>query len=112
MGVHIEAQDNNEVMHVRSRELQLENTQKLKQMEPIVQTLENVDLQFIENTTNDIKDMIVTNIDDQVDLNEIANTLEKVAKSQTELKKSITRLNNTMKDVIDQLNKFDGDIDG
>lgn len=112
MGVHFEAQDNSEVIQVRSRELQLENTEKLEQMIPIVETIDSVDLNAIESNTNDIKDMIINNIDEQVDLNDIADALNKVAKGMTELKKSTTRLSNTIKDISEKLEKLDGDING
>lgn len=112
MGVHIEAQDNSEVIQIRSRELQLENTEKLEQMIPIVETIENVDLNAIESNTNDIKDMIINNIDEQIDLNDIADALNKTNKGITELKKSMTRLSNTVKEMNEKLEKFDGDING
>ncbi len=112
MGVEIEAQNHSEVMQVRSRELQLENTEKLEYMIPIVESIEEVDLQNVESNTNEIKDMIVNNIDNQVDLDVLADSLEKTNKGITELKKSITRLSNSMKEMSEKLDKLDGDIDG
>ena len=112
MGVEIEAQDNAELMHIRSRELQLENTEKLEQIIPIVETISDVDLQNIESNTNDIKDMIITNIDNQTDLDKIADVLEKTTKGITEVKKSITRLTNTVKEMNEKIEKLEGDING
>lgn len=115
MGVHFEAQDASEVIQVRSRELQIENTEKLEQIIPVVQTIEDVNLPNMESDTKDIKEMIVNNIDNQVDLDILADSLDKANKGIIELKKSITRLNNTMKEVIqkvEDLEKLNGDTNG
>ena len=111
MGIEIEAQDNSEVMQVRSRELQLENTEKLEQIIPIVDTINDIDLQAIESNTNDIKDMIVTNIDEQIDLNEINNQVTQLSKGITELKKAHTRLNNSVKDLSKQIQNIASILD-
>ena len=113
MGVHIEAQDNAELVQIRSRELQMENTEKLDNIIPIVETIDNVDLNTMENNTNEIKDMIVNNIDNQANLDDIAQELTKISKSVTELKKSNTRLMNSfkeMKNIFDEFQKQFGDI--
>lgn len=115
MAVHIEAQDNAELVQIRSRELQMENTEKLDNIIPIVKTIDSVDLNTMESNTNEIKDMIVNNIDNQANLDDIANELTKISKSMTELKKANTRLTNSlkeMKNTIDEYQKKFGDIDG
>lgn len=99
MAVHIEAQENEEVMQIRSRELQLENTERLDQMVPIVETIGEVNLQQLESNTQDIKDMVTTNLDEQVDLNDLMESMNKLVKGITELKKSNTRLQNSVKDL-------------
>lgn len=106
MGIEIEAQDHTEVMQVRSRELQLENTEKLEQIIPVVQTIDEVDLQAMESNTNDIKDMIVTNIDNQTDLDKINEQLNRLTKGMTELKKANTRLTNSVKDLSETMQDF------
>lgn len=115
MAVHIEAQDNAELVQIRSRELQMENTEKLDNIIPIVETIDSVDLNTMESNTNEIKDMIVNNIDNQANLDDIAKELTKISKSMTELKKANTRLTNSlkeMKNTIDEYQKKFGDIDG
>lgn len=113
MGVHIEAQDHNEVMQVRSRELQMENTQKLNEIIPVVQSIDEVNLPQMENHTKEIKAMIVNNIDNQVDLDDINDNINRLSKQITEVKKSQTRLNNSLKtlsDKIDEAVKQFGDL--
>lgn len=115
MGVHIEAQYNEEVMQVRSRELQLENTEKLEQIIPVVETIDEIDLPTIESNTHDIKDMIINNIDNQANLDDILDAINLAVKGITELKKANTRLSNTVKEMnkqIDELNEKFGDTDG
>lgn len=112
MGVHIEAQDNSEVIQIRSRELQLENTEKLEQIIPVVDTISDVDLPNMESDTKEIKKMIIDNIDNQTNLDDIANALDKTTKSITELKKSMTRLSNSIKEMNEKLEKLEGDING
>lgn len=113
MGVHIEAQDHNEVMQIRSRELQMENTQKLNEIIPVVQSIDEVNLPQMENHTKEIKDMIVNNIDNQIDLDDINDNINRLSKQITEVKKSQTRLNNSFKalsDKIDEAIKQFGDL--
>lgn len=115
MGIEIEAQDHNEVTQIRTRELQQENTEKLEQIIPIVETLDEVSLPTIENNTEQIKNMVVNNIENQTDLNEIANILNNITKGITELKKSNTRIANAVKkntERIDELYKKYGELNG
>lgn len=112
MGVHFEAQDTSEVIQVRSRELQAENTEKLEQIIPVVQTIEDVDLPNMESDTKNIKEMIINNIDNQVDLDTLADALDKANKGIIELKKSVTRLNKTMKEINQKIEDFDKLING
>lgn len=115
MGVHIEAQHNEEVIQIRSRELQLENTEKLEQIIPVVETIDEVDLPTIESNTHEIKDMLINNIDNQANLDDILDAINLSVKGITELKKANTRLSNTVKEMgkqIEELSKKFGDIDG
>lgn len=109
MGVHIETQDDTELMQVRSRELQLENTAKLEEIIPVVETIDDnigaVDLPSIESNTSEIRDMVKQNLHDQIDLNDIYAKLEKVEKSNIEIKKAITRLSKKIDKVIGDSNE-------
>ena len=98
MGIEIETQTLTEVQQVRSRELQQENTEKLNQITSVVETIDEVDLQGIEQNTSEIKDMIVTNLDDQTDINELYQMMQDFKKSLTEVKKTMTRVNNNLKE--------------
>ena len=103
MAVHIETQSEAEVQQIRSRELQLENVNKLNQIMPIVDNMVDVNLSQIESDTSDIKYMIEQNLDTQVDLDKIYEAMINVTKGLTEIKKANTRLSNAIKDTQEQI---------
>lgn len=111
MGVHFEAQTKKEVEHIRSRELQLESVEKLNNIIPTVNALDDVNLQQIEAHVAETKDIVNNNLEQQPDLqdifkkmntvceqlNTISTTLDSMKKSQTQLKKTITEIKNNIK---------------
>ena len=99
MGVNLEVQDEQEVMQLRSRELQLENTEKLENLIPIVETINDVDLNKIESSTSEIKDIVSTNLEDQPDLQDIFDELKKINKNISTVKSQITKLSKEVKDI-------------
>lgn len=102
MGLEIEAQHELEVRQVRARELQLENVDKLDE---ISNTLDDVDLASVETNTNEIKDLIITNIDSQVDLDDIYQALNKVSQGISDIKRNQTNLNKKINDIQNQINE-------
>ena len=68
MGVHIEAMTDEEVKQVKVRELQQENMAKLDQMIPVVENLENVNLENVQSDTNEIKQVVLNNLEHQPDI--------------------------------------------
>lgn len=94
MAVHIEAQEKDEVMQVRSRELQLESIEKMEEMIPVVETINDVNFGQIETDTNEIKDMIVNNLDDQPDISELYDLMKDLSKGISTMKGQITKVSN------------------
>ena len=105
MGVEIEVQDDNVVKQVRARELQLENTDKLVELND---TINNVDLEKIESNTHDIKNMVITNLEAQPNIEDIANTMEKVAQGISDIKRSQTNINKKINELQDAINNIEG----
>lgn len=97
MGIHFEVQDEQEVMQLRSRELQLESVEKLENIIPVVETINNVDLNQIETSTTEIKQMVSNNLDKQPDLNELLIEIQKANKNIGYLKGQITKLSKEVK---------------
>lgn len=98
MGVEIEAQNKSEVMQLKARELQQENVEKLNDIIPVVNDIENVDFQKIANDTSNIQDIVSQNLEDQVDLDKMYDAVITISKGITEIKKSNTRLSNAVKE--------------
>lgn len=99
MGAHIEVQDEQEVIQLRSRELQLENTEKLENIIPIVETINNVDLSQIETSTSEIKEMVSTNLEDQPNIEILLEEIKKTNKNISVMKGQITKLSKEIKEL-------------
>lgn len=100
MGFELEAQDEVEYRQVKARELQLENVDKLNEVSEV---LTEVDLPNIENQTNDIKTLIVDNIDNQANLDDIYNVINKIAQGISDIKRNQTNLNKKINDIQDKI---------
>lgn len=96
MGQYIETQDTNELIQIRSRELQLENTEKLNQIIPIAESIQDIDLPNIASDTSEIKNIVQQNLDEQIDLDDINSNINKVNTNLSSLKASVTKLTKTV----------------
>ena len=103
MGIHLEVQDEQEVIQLRSRELQLENTEKLENIMPIVETINEVDLNKIETWTSEIKNIVSSNLEDQPDLQDILKEIQKINKNIGTVKSQITKLSKEVKEIAKQV---------
>ncbi len=99
MGEYIEVQEHEEVMQIRSRELQLDSVEKLDNIAPIIENMDGVDLGQIESDTSEIKNMIVTNLDDQANLDDILDSVDKLNKNISSLKGQITKLSKKLENI-------------
>lgn len=104
MAFEIESQDEIEYRQVKARELQLENTDKLSE---VSDTLSDVDLVSIEENTNDIKNLVITNLDNQTDLDDIFEHINKIAQGISDIKRSQTNLNKKINEIQNQINEDD-----
>lgn len=89
MGVEIEAQNESEVRQIKARETQLEN---MKRLNDLTETINDINIDNIEYTTNDIKDLLVTNLDEQTNLDDIFDAVKDIAKEVSSIKKSQTNV--------------------
>lgn len=89
MGVEIEAQNESEVRQIKARETQLENMERLNDL---TETINDINIDNIEYTTNDIKDLLVTNLDKQTNLDDIFDAVKDIAKEVSSIKKSQTNV--------------------
>lgn len=107
MGVQIEVQDHTEVMQIKSRELQLENTEKLNNLTPIVEGIGDVNLSQIESDASDIKNIVTQNLDEQTDLDEIHESIERINKNISTLKGQVTKTSKKIDQILEMLNEGD-----
>lgn len=107
MGTHIEVQHKDEVMQIRSRELQLENTKKLNNIIPVVEEINNVNLSQIESNTSEIKDIVSQNLEEQTNLDDINDTVNKLNKNVSTIKGQFTKLSKKVDELLDVLNEVD-----
>lgn len=107
MGVEIEVQNYEEVIQIKSRELQLENTEKLNNLTPIVESIGDVNLSQIESDASEIKDMIVQNLDEQTDLDEINKSIESLNKNISTLKGNLTKISKKIDKIIDVISEVE-----
>lgn len=91
----LEVQDKQEVMQVRSRELQLESVQKMnEEIIPVVENINNIDFEKIESDSAEIRDIVSQNLQEQPDLSELLEALNNVSKSISNMKGQITKVSN------------------
>lgn len=106
MAVHIEAQDENVLKQVRARETQLDN---MKKLDNITEVVDNINIDGIESTTNDIRAMVETNLEAQPNLDEILNSINKVAQGISDIKRNQTNLNKKINNIQETIDEITGD---
>ena len=94
-------------MQIKSRELQLENTEKLNNLTPIVEGIGDVNLSQIESDASDIKNIVIQNLDEQTDLDEIHESIERINKNISTLKGQVTKTSKKIDQIIEILDKGD-----
>ena len=100
MGVEIEGQTPEEVEHIRTREVQQENMKKLSKVTDMV---DNINIDGIESDTKAIRHMVTNNLENQTDLDDLSNTLDKVVQGITDIKRSQTNLNKKINEIQDKI---------
>lgn len=100
MAIEMEGQSANEAAHVRTREIQKENIEKLNDVTDMVN---NINIDGIEMDTKTIKDIVVDNLENQANLDDMSNTLEKISQGITDIKRNQTNLNKKIKDIQEKI---------
>lgn len=106
MGVHFEAQEEQEVIQIRSRELQLESVEKMEEMAPVVENINNIDFNQIESNTNEIRNMVTNNLEKQPDISELCNMIEDLSKNISTMKGQITKVSNKITELSNSVDEI------
>ncbi len=96
MGVEMEVQSLDEKRNVRTRERQRESIKKLDEVTDMV---DNINIDGIESNTQEIKDMVENNLENQTDIDDIYETVNKIAQGITDIKRSQTNLNKKLNEI-------------
>jgi hypothetical protein len=100
MAIEMEGQSSNEVQHIRTREAQRENVEKLNQVTDMVN---NINIDGIETDTKEIKNVVLNNLENQTNLDDISTTLDKVVQGITDIKRSQTNINKKINELQDKV---------
>lgn len=100
MAIEMEGQDSNEVQHIRTRETQAENMEKLDELGDMV---DNLNIDGIESDTKAIKNMVTNNLENQTNLDDISDTLSKISQGISDIKRSQTNLNKKINEIQDKV---------
>ena len=100
MAIEMEGQSANEAAHVRTREIQKENMEKLNDVTDMVN---NINIDGIEMDTKTIKDIVVDNLENQANLDDMSDTLDKISQGITDIKRNQTNLNKKIKDIQEKI---------
>ena len=100
MGIEMEGQSSNEVSQIRTREAQKENIEKLNEVTDMV---DNLNIDGIEADTKTIRNVVMNNLENQTNLDDISNTLDKIAQGITDIKRSQTNINKKINEIQDKV---------
>ena len=105
MAVHFEAQEEEEVVQIRSRELQLESIEKMEKMVPVVENIDSINFDKIESNANEIKNMVTNNLEQQPDISELYNMIEDLSKNLSTIKGQITKVSNKITELSNSIDE-------
>lgn len=100
MAIEMRGQDASEVSHIRTREVQKENIEKLNDISDMV---DNINIDGIEGDTKVIKDIVMSNLENQTNLDDISEALGKISQGITDIKRSQTNLNKKINELQDKV---------
>lgn len=100
MAIEMEGQTAEEHQQIKTREIQKESVEKL---EKVTDMVDNLNIDIIESDTQVIKNVVMNNLENQTNIDDIAETLDKVAKGISDIKRNQTNLNKKIKDIQEKI---------
>ena len=100
MGIEMEGQNSNDVKHIRTREIQQENINKLQELGDMV---ENINIDGVESDTKTIKNIVMNNLENQTNLDDMSEALDKISQGIADIKRSQTNLNKKINEIQKQV---------
>lgn len=100
MGVEFEAQSKREFQEIRTRELQQESVDQLNRVTDMVN---DINFDGIENDTQEIKEIVINNLENQVDNDDLDKKIDKISQGITDIKRNQTNLTKRIKEIENKL---------
>lgn len=100
MAIEMEGQTPEEHQQIKTREIQRESVEKL---EAVTDMVDNFNIDIIESDTQIIKDIVMSNLEEQTNIDDVADALNKVVQGITDIKRSQTNLNKKINEIQKQI---------
>lgn len=100
MGIEMEGQTPEEHQQIRTRELQKESLEKLNQVNDMVN---DINLDGVTQDTQTIKNVVMSNLENQANLDDIAESLSKALQGIADIKRSQTNINKKINEIQNQM---------
>lgn len=81
---------------IKNRELQQESIKKLNEVSDLV---DNINIDNIELNTNEIKDMVYNNLENQTNIDDLASDISKIVQGISDIKRNQTNMNKKLKEL-------------
>lgn len=81
---------------IKNRELQQESIRKLNEVSDLV---DNINIDNIEMDTSEIKNMVYNNLESQTNIDDIAESIDKISKGISDIKRNQTNMNKKLKEL-------------
>ena len=100
MGIEMEGQTPEEHQQIKTRELQKESLAKLNQVNDMVN---DINFDGVTQDTQKIKNVVMNNLENQANLDDIANSLSKALQGIADIKRSQTNINKKINEIQNQM---------
>ena len=100
MGIEMEGQTPEEHQQIKTRELQKESLAKLNQVNDMVN---DINFDGVTQDTQTIKNVVMNNLENQANLDDIANSLSKALQGIADIKRSHTNINKKINEIQNQM---------
>lgn len=100
MAIEMEGQTPEEHQEIKTREIQKESIERLETVSDMV---DNLNIDGIESDTQTIKNIVMNNLEDQTNIDDIAETLGKVAQGISDIKRNQTNINKKINEIQKQI---------
>ena len=100
MGIEMEGQTREEHQQIKTREIQKESIERLNQVNDMI---DNINIDGVIQDTKTIKNVVMNNLENQTDIDDVANDISKVLQGIADIKRSQTNINKKINELQDKI---------